>query len=91
MNDTLDSLITDSTVNTSAEYTVKYTIHMLSPVISAISIQPVWLMDEYVKIFRIDVWLRPPIAPTIVDAKMILSMKGLVSIRYDISIMGAAF
>lgn len=64
---------------------------MLSPVISAINIQPVWLIDEYVRIFRIDVWLRPPIAPTIVDARIILNMKGLVSIRYEISVMGAAF
>lgn len=64
---------------------------MLSPVISAISIQPVWLMDEYVKIFRIEVWLSPPIAPTIVDAKIILNTKLLASIRYDVSIMGAAF
>jgi hypothetical protein len=64
---------------------------MLSPVIIAISIQPVWLIDEYVRIFRIDVWLRPPIAPTIVDARIIINIKGLISIRYDINIMGAAF
>jgi hypothetical protein len=34
---------------------MKYNIHRLFPPISAISIQPVWLIDEYVRIFRIDV------------------------------------
>lgn len=42
-------------------------------------------------IFRIDVWLRPPIAPIIVDVKIILDVNTLISIRYDISISGAAF
>lgn len=65
--------------------------HKLSPVISAASIQPVWLIDEYVMIFRIDVWLRPPIAPIIVDVRIILDVKTLISIRYDINISGAAF
>lgn len=41
MNDTLDSLMIDTTVSTNVEYTTKYIIHMLSPVISAISIHPV--------------------------------------------------
>lgn len=38
-----------------------------------------------------EVWFNPPIAPTIVDAKIILSVKVLILIRYDISISGAAF
>jgi len=54
---------------------------MLSLVINAINIQPVWLMDEYVRIFRIEVWFNPPIAPTIVDIRIILSVKILMSIR----------
>jgi hypothetical protein len=48
-------------------------------------------MDEYVRIFRIDVWFNPPIDPTIVDIKIILNVKALISIRYDININGAAF
>lgn len=34
---------------------MKYVSHRLSPIISAASIQPVWLIDEYVIIFRIEV------------------------------------
>jgi hypothetical protein len=70
---------------------------MLSPVIididiiDIINIQPVWLINEYVRIFRIDVLMRPPIPPTIFDARIILNITWLISIRYDINIMGAAF
>jgi hypothetical protein len=60
-------------------------------VVNAINIHPVWLMDEYVRIFRIEVWFNPPIAPTIVDIRMILSVNVLISIKYDINISGAAF
>lgn len=42
-------------------------------------------------IFRIEVWLRPPIAPIIVDVRIILDVNILISIRYDINISGAAF
>lgn len=66
-------------------------IHILSPVINAANIHPVWLMEEYVKIFRIDVWFIPPIDPTITDAVIIPDVKVLISIRYDVSIIGAAF
>jgi hypothetical protein len=38
----------------------------------------------------IEVWFNPPIDPTIVDIMMILSVKVLISIRYDININGAA-
>jgi hypothetical protein len=38
-----------------------------------------------------EVWFWPPIAPTIVDIKIILNVKVFTSIRYDISINGAAF
>lgn len=30
-------------------------------------IQPKWAIDEYAKIFRNCVWLRPPQPPTIID------------------------
>jgi len=38
-----------------------------------------------------EVWFNPPIDPTIVDIRIILSVKVLISIRYDININGAAF
>ena len=66
-------------------------IHSLSPVINAASIHPVWLMDEYVRIFRIDVWFVPPIDPTISDVSIIAAVKVLISMRYDVNIIGAAF
>ena len=37
------------------------------------------------------VWFNPPIDPTIVDIRIILSVKALISIRYDININRAAF
>jgi hypothetical protein len=43
---------------------VKYSIHNLLPPRRAINIHPVWLIDEYVRIFRIDVWFIPPNDPT---------------------------
>jgi len=33
----------------------------------------------------------PPIDPTIVDSRIIINVKVLISIRYDININGAAF
>lgn len=48
-------------------------------------------MDEYVRIFRNDVWFIPPRAPTITDARIIIDVDKLIFIRYEISIMGAAF
>lgn len=30
-------------------------------------IHPMWAMDEYAKIFRVWVWLRPPQAPMVTD------------------------
>jgi len=48
-------------------------------------------MDEKVKIFRTEVWFNPPIDPTIVDIRIILSVKVLISIRYDINMNGADF
>jgi hypothetical protein len=48
-------------------------------------------MVEKVGIFRIEVWFNPPVDPTIVDIKIILNVKVLISVRYDININGAAF
>ena len=47
-------------------------------------------MDE-VRIFCMEVWFNPPIDPTIVDIRMILNVKVLIAIKYDINIVGAAF
>jgi hypothetical protein len=38
-----------------------------------------------------EVWFNPPINPTIVDIRMILNEKLLISIKCDININGAAF
>ena len=35
MNDTPDSLMADTTVNARVEYTIKYSIHRFSPIVSA--------------------------------------------------------
>jgi hypothetical protein len=57
---------------------------------TAANIHPVWLIDEYVKIRR-KVWFIPPEAPTITDVMIIVGVEGFVLIRYEISIMDAAF
>jgi hypothetical protein len=48
-------------------------------------------MEEYVRIFRVDVWFNPPIDPTITDTKITADVKALISIKYDVNIIGAAF
>jgi hypothetical protein len=53
------------------EYTIKYSNHNLFLPSSAVSIHPVWLIDEYVRIFRNDVWFIPLKAPTITDIRII--------------------
>jgi hypothetical protein len=45
----------------------------------------VWLMEEYVRIFRIDVWFIPPIDPTITDARMIADVKILVYLHREVT------
>jgi hypothetical protein len=37
----------------------------------AVNIYPVWLIDEYVKIFHSDVWFIPPREPMITDIMMV--------------------
>ena len=83
MNDTPDSLMADTTLSASAECTIKYTTHKFSLRVRAINIQPVWLMDEEVKIFRVEVCFNSPVAPATVDIRTILSIKVLISVRYD--------
>jgi hypothetical protein len=78
-------------VEVNMEYIIKYIIHKLSPPSIAANIQPVWLIDEYVRIFRKDVWFIPPIAPTIIDVIIIILVMRLVFIRYEINIIGAIF
>ena len=68
--DASDSLIADTTVSASVEYIVKYTIHKFSLVVSAINIHPLWLMDEKVRVFRIEVWCNATIDPTIADIRI---------------------
>jgi hypothetical protein len=51
---------------------MNYTIHRLSPPINAINILPVWLFDEYVNIFRSDVWFIPPTDPTSTDVNTMI-------------------
>ena len=46
---------------------------------------------HYSTYIRIDVWYNPPIAPTVVDIMMILSVKVLISMKYENNISGAAF
>jgi hypothetical protein len=45
------------------EYTIKYSNYNLFLPNSAVIIHPVWLIDEYVRIFHNDVWFIPPRAP----------------------------
>jgi hypothetical protein len=50
-------------------------------------------MDEYARIFRLDVWLNPPIAPSVTDRKiLVIKMFVLNSgIMYSSTDMGATF
>jgi hypothetical protein len=80
-----DSLIADTTVNTDIEYTAKYNAHKLLHVGCAININLLRLMDECVKICHIEIWLRPLIAPMSVDVRIILDVKMLTSVKYNIN------
>jgi hypothetical protein len=90
IKDTLVSLIAGTTVNTDIEYTVKYTTHKFLPVGCAINIHLLRLMDLYVRICPIEIWLRPPIDPVSVDVRITLNMKMLTSVKYNINISGVA-
>ena len=75
MNDTPNNVIADTAVSASVEQIIKYTVHKFSLLVSAVNIQALWLMDEQVRIFHMEVWFNPPIDPTIVDIRMILNVK----------------
>ena len=47
-------------------------------------------LPQCVKIFRIEVRIKPLTDPTIVDSLMIFNVKILISISYDINIKGNA-
>jgi hypothetical protein len=70
---------------------MKYMNHKLSPPVIAINIQPVWLIDEYVRIFRSDVWFIPPVDLTRTDVRTIDSVGSLNFNKYDVKIIGAIF
>lgn len=55
------------------------------------NIHPIWLIDEYVKILRIDTWLNPPMAPTIKDIIITIHVNIFIDIEYEININGASF
>jgi hypothetical protein len=55
MNEMLWDLTIAVTPRVKNEYTTKYINHRFLPPIKDISIHPVWLIDEYVRIFRNDV------------------------------------
>jgi len=75
MNDTPDNLIADTTVSASVQLIIKCTFHKFSLLLITVNIRPLWLMDEEVKIFRMEVWFNPPNDPMIVDIRMILNLK----------------
>jgi hypothetical protein len=90
IKDSLVSLIADTTVNTDIEYTVKYIIHKFLPVDCAINIHLLRVMDEYVRISHIEIWLTPLIDPVSVDVRITLDVKMLTSVKYNINISGVA-
>jgi hypothetical protein len=59
------------TVDVNSEYTMKYICHRLFPPSIAVNIHPVWVIDDYVKILRSDVWFIPLIDPTTTDIRII--------------------
>ena len=90
IKDTLISLIADTTVNTDIEYTVKCTTHKFLPVGCAVYIHLLRLMDEYVRISHIEIWLRHLIDPVSVDVRITLDVEMLTSVKYNINISGVA-
>jgi hypothetical protein len=81
INAILYDLVMVVIVNVSREYTAKYIAHRFLPPSRAASIHPVWLIDEYVRIFRSDVWFIPPTDPTTTDIIIITRIRGLVFIK----------
>ena len=48
--------------------------YKFSAIVIAVSTHPKWSIEEYVNIFRIDVWLYPPIVPMNTD-EIIMNIK----------------
>jgi hypothetical protein len=69
---------------------VRYIIHKFLPVDCAVDIRLLRVMDEYVRISHIEIWLRPPIDPMSVDVRITLDVKMLTSVKYNINISGVA-
>jgi hypothetical protein len=70
---------------------MKYIVHKLFPPINAISIHPVWLIDEYVRIFRSDVWFIPPTDQTSTDISTIDNVGKFIFNKYVVKFIGAIF
>lgn len=70
---------------------MKYNSHTVSLTIKDLIIHPRWLIDEYAKICRNDVWFKPPIAPIMILEMVIINIKVLHWIQYDNTIIGAIF
>jgi len=90
IKDTLVSLIADTTVNADIEYIANYTTHKFLSVGCAINIHLLSLMNEYVRICHIEIWLRPLIDTMIVDVRITLDVKMLTAVKYNINISGVA-
>jgi hypothetical protein len=77
----LNDLVIVFTAVVSSEYTVKYNAHKFLPPKMAANIHPVWLIDEYVKIFRSYVRFIPLKEPTTTDIMMIVRVRGFILIK----------
>jgi len=55
VGDTPNSLIADTTVSAGVQHVAKYNTHKFSFVVNAINIHPVLVMEEYDRIFYIEV------------------------------------
>lgn len=57
----------------------------------ALSIQPIWLIDEKAIILRKEVWLKPPTAPTTAESMAVKASIFNGGFRYNNIIKGAIF
>ena len=56
---------------------MKYIIHKFEPIIIAVNIHPIWLIDENERIFRNEIWFKPPIAPINAEEIITICLKKL--------------
>jgi hypothetical protein len=59
---------------------MKYILQILSPAAIAAKSHPRWLIEEYARIFRIEVWLSPPKEP-ISTERIIMNEKKVFSVN----------